>query len=65
MKIIIIFKNKKIMLPVNDLLFNGNTMLHSNKVTITPGVTTLEDVECDIDTRQLIYGCLTSEPEYS
>ena len=60
MKVIIIFNNKKIMLPVNDLLFNGNTMLHSDKVTITPGVTTLEDVKCDIDTRQLIYGCLTS-----
>lgn len=60
MKVIIIFKDKQIMLPVNDLLFNGNTLLYSDKVTMTPGITTLEDVECDIDTRQLIYGYLTN-----
>lgn len=37
MKVIIIFKDKQIMFPVNDLLFNGNTLLYSDKVTMTPG----------------------------
>lgn len=54
---IININHNKERIGINDLVFEGGIVLHSDKVTMNPHVTTLE-IDSDVDVRMLIYGKL-------